>query len=102
MTVPLFGKEGFHNILPALVDAVGNGAFQLDYCVFGFRDVHHRQAEFGSFLFVTAIIRCCLSKRFAVFYLGTDAEAPAVSEFCKFFVRSFFKKAVPDFRKITG
>ena len=35
MTVPLFGKEGFHNILPALVDAVGNGAFQLDYCVFG-------------------------------------------------------------------
>ena len=58
MAVALFGEEGFHDVLPPLVDAVRDGAFQLDYRVFGFGNVHDRQTKFGCSLFVSAIIRC--------------------------------------------
>ena len=101
MAVSLFGEEGFHDVLPPLVDAVGDGAFQLDYRVFGFGNVHDRQTEFVCSLFVSAIIRCCISKSFTIFYLGTDTEAGTISEFCKLLMRSFFKKAVPHFREIA-
>ena len=46
MAVALFGEEGFHDVLPALVNAIRNRTFQLDYRVFGFGNVHDRQTEF--------------------------------------------------------